>query len=64
MTSVPAPLNFRKSSYSQPTGGNCVEVADAPGVSAIRDTKYRDRGHLLFESPEWRRFVTSVKTDG
>ncbi|WDZ90808.1 DUF397 domain-containing protein [Nocardiopsis sp. HUAS JQ3] len=53
---------WRTSTYTQKD--NCVEVADAPGVSAVRDTKYRDRGHLLFESPEWRRFVDCVKTDG
>jgi hypothetical protein len=53
---------WRTSTYTQQD--NCVEVADAPGASAVRDTKYRDRGHLLFESLEWRRFVDSVKTDG
>lgn len=60
MYSFPIEASWRTSSYTQQQ--NCVEVADAPGVSAVRDTKNRDRGHLLFASPEWRAFIDSVKT--
>jgi hypothetical protein len=48
---------FRKSSYSQPQGGNCVEVADLETVSAVRDTQHRDAGHLVFGHGEWAAFV-------
>ncbi|WP_017543975.1 DUF397 domain-containing protein [Nocardiopsis prasina] len=44
-------LTFRKSSYSNPS--NCVEVADTPGMSAVRDTQNRELGALAFPSTEW-----------
>ncbi|MDA2811570.1 DUF397 domain-containing protein [Nocardiopsis sp. RSe5-2] len=50
---------FRKSSYSQPQ--NCVEVADSPGRSAVRDTKYRSHATLHFPSGEWAAFVRSLR---
>ncbi|WP_083934295.1 DUF397 domain-containing protein [Nocardiopsis baichengensis] len=52
-------LRFRKSSYSTPQ--NCVEVADVPGMSAVRDTMNRQRGHLEFPSAEWTAFLRSLE---
>ncbi|RKS07607.1 uncharacterized protein DUF397 [Nocardiopsis sp. Huas11] len=52
---------FRKSSYSQVS--NCVEVADAPGMSAVRDTKNRETGMLAFSSEEWRALVLTVRQE-
>lgn len=52
---------FRKSSYSQPQAQNCVEVADLPGTSAVRDTQNRHLGHLLFESSDWVGALATVK---
>ncbi|MEU3015874.1 DUF397 domain-containing protein [Nocardiopsis sp. NPDC007018] len=49
----PTELLFRKSSYSQIQSQNCVEVADLPGVSAVRDTQNREAGHLEFPTGEW-----------
>ena len=46
-------LIFRKSSYSQGRTENCVEVADLPSGSAVRDTQNREAGHLMFPSNEW-----------
>lgn len=45
-------LLFRKSSYSQPTSGNCVEVADLLDGAAVRDTQNREAGHLSYPSAE------------
>ncbi|MFB8768809.1 DUF397 domain-containing protein [Nocardiopsis alba] len=53
-------LNFRKSSYSGGRTDNCVEVADTPGTSAIRDTKRRTDGHLPFPTNEWAAFLTTL----
>ncbi|MDA2806688.1 DUF397 domain-containing protein [Nocardiopsis suaedae] len=50
---------FRKSSYSKTN--DCVEVADAPGTSAMRDTRHRDLGSLHFGSPEWQAFIEAAK---
>ena len=33
---------WRKSSYSNGTGGNCAEVADLPNGRAVRDSKHPD----------------------
>ncbi|MEU3017968.1 DUF397 domain-containing protein [Nocardiopsis sp. NPDC007018] len=46
-------LTFRKSSYSGARTQDCVEVADIPGASAVRDTQNCDAGHLEFPTAEW-----------
>lgn len=56
--SIPAEL-FRKSTYSQPQ--NCVEVADLPDGSAVRDTQNRAAGYLMFALAEWAGLVASVR---
>lgn len=52
---------FRKSSYSE--RDNCVEVADLVGGSVVRDSQRPERGHLLFDSTQWRAFLYEVKRD-
>ncbi|QVJ01506.1 DUF397 domain-containing protein [Nocardiopsis eucommiae] len=53
LTSSESHLHFRKSSYSSARGQDCVEVADTPGTSAVRDTQNRELGALAFPSFEW-----------
>ncbi|AVT37457.1 DUF397 domain-containing protein [Plantactinospora sp. BB1] len=54
--------NWRKSTRSGGSGGNCVEVADnLPGVVLVRDSKDRDAGTLAFDADAWRAFVGSAK---
>ncbi|MEV7000721.1 DUF397 domain-containing protein [Streptomyces sp. NPDC093982] len=55
--------SWRKSSYSDGNGGNCVEVADGiPGVIPVRDTKLAsDSPVLLIPSHAWRGFLTSLR---
>ena len=53
-------LTFRKSSYSG-SGDNCVEVADTPGTSAIRDSQNPASGHLTFSSNEWTALLTTAR---
>jgi hypothetical protein len=54
---------WRKSSYSNGSGGECVEVADGqPGVMPVRDSKTSDAGPVLrFRAPAWDAFLTSLK---
>lgn len=52
---------WRKSSYSGGSGGNCVEVADAASVVAVRDTKDRDGGTLTFAAGAWAAFTAALK---
>ncbi|MFE3459156.1 DUF397 domain-containing protein [Nocardiopsis aegyptia] len=61
MTSSVPTLHFRKSSYSQPTGGNCVEVADLPSGAAVRDSQNPAAGHLEVPPAEWSALLATVR---
>jgi len=55
-------MNWRKSSYSNGDGGECVEVADGhPGVMPVRDSKDPDGPALVFTAAAWTAFTTSIK---
>ncbi|WP_330174713.1 DUF397 domain-containing protein [Streptomyces sp. NBC_01498] len=58
----PSAIPWRKSSYSNGDGGNCVEVADRhPGAVLVRDSKIRDSGAVLVVDPAaWADFVATV----
>ncbi|MDX3227249.1 DUF397 domain-containing protein [Streptomyces sp. ME19-01-6] len=56
---------WRKSSYSNADGGECVEVADGhPGIVPVRDSKHPDGPALVFPAPAWSAFVSEIKGDG
>jgi hypothetical protein len=50
---------WRKSSYSA-NSTNCVEVAFAPAVIGVRDTKQRGGGTLVFSCATWAHFRARV----
>ncbi len=53
---------WRKSSRSSSSGGNCVEVAgNLRGVIAIRDSKDPDGPKLAFTPAEWDTFSAGVR---
>jgi hypothetical protein len=52
---------WRKSSYSGNNGGNCVEVAAAPGAVQFRDSKNPDGPRLAFGRKAWEAFASQVK---
>ncbi|MER6997033.1 DUF397 domain-containing protein [Streptomyces sp. NPDC000410] len=53
---------WRTSSYSDGTGGSCVEVADnVPGILPVRDSKAPEGPALAFRAEGWASFVTAVK---
>ncbi|WPB89823.1 DUF397 domain-containing protein [Streptomyces malaysiensis] len=53
---------WRKSSYSNNNGGNCVEVADnLPGVVPVRDSKNPDGPAIPFPTKSWAAFIASLK---
>ncbi|MCW8219036.1 MULTISPECIES: DUF397 domain-containing protein [Streptomyces] len=55
---------WRRSSYSNTQGGDCVEVADGfSGVLLIRDSKRPQGPALAFGVPAWSAFVNEVKVD-
>ncbi|MGW1550192.1 DUF397 domain-containing protein [Streptomyces sp. NPDC002346] len=54
---------WRKSSYSNGDGGNCVEVADgAPDLVPVRDSKITDGPVLVFRACGWMSFIKGVKS--
>ncbi|GAA5612783.1 DUF397 domain-containing protein [Streptomyces platensis] len=56
---------WRKSSYSNGDGGNCVEVADdLPGIVPVRDSKAPHGPAIVFPATAWATFVTAVKDTG
>ncbi|MGI5470145.1 DUF397 domain-containing protein [Streptomyces sp. CA-132043] len=53
--------NWRKSSYSNQDGGNCVEVADRlPGLVPVRDSKDPQGPALFFPADAWSAFVAHI----
>lgn len=53
---------WHKSSYSNASGGECVEVADGiTGLVPVRDSKVPDGPALLFRAAAWAPFVAGLK---
>lgn len=60
------PLNgaaWRKSSYSGSTGGECLEIAEAPHLVAVRDSKDVTRPALHLSRPAFATFVAAAARD-
>lgn len=55
------PHQFRKSTFSPPSDGGCVEVAVGDGVIGVRDSKNRQGPVLVFNPVEWDAFLKAVK---
>ncbi|MBM9507857.1 DUF397 domain-containing protein [Actinacidiphila acididurans] len=53
---------WRKSSYSNQDGGECVEVCDDfANILAVRDSKDPQGPALVFPAESWTAFVSAVK---
>ncbi len=52
---------WRKSSHSAQSEGNCVEVATLPSGVAVRDSKDPDGPVLRFTAEEWHAFLSRVR---
>jgi Domain of unknown function (DUF397) len=55
--------HWRKSSYSGGNGGACVEVGQAPGIVAVRDTTDQKGPALDFSPDAWRKFTKKIKAE-
>ena len=53
--------NWRKSSYSNPNGGECVEVAGDAQAIMVRDTTNRDGFTLSVSASAWLKFTSTIK---
>ncbi|MFI8308220.1 DUF397 domain-containing protein [Streptomyces sp. NPDC085927] len=57
-------VTWRKSSYSNPDGGACLEVSDEfTSVVPVRDSKTPDGPVLVLAAENWTSFVTAVVRD-
>lgn len=53
-----------RSSYSNGSGGNCVEVAaNLPGLVPVRDSKAPHHPAILLTAPAWAPFIASLKAE-
>jgi hypothetical protein len=53
---------WHKSTFSNGSGGNCVEVArNLPGIVAVRDSKHPGGPKLLITRHDWTTFVRGIK---
>ncbi|MFI5807718.1 DUF397 domain-containing protein [Streptomyces sp. NPDC051561] len=60
MTTVVPPI-WRKSSYSNGTGGECVEFAPSTARTAVRDSKFPDGPFFDVTVGAWGEFVRAVQ---
>lgn len=54
-----ASTSWRKSSYSQDGGTDCVEVAFAEREAAVRDSKNTAGAILVLPADSWRHFMNA-----
>lgn len=53
---------WHKSSYSNGSGGDCVEVArNLPRIVAVRDSKDRSGPRLAVSQQAWSAFLQAIK---
>ncbi|HSZ40198.1 MAG TPA: DUF397 domain-containing protein [Trebonia sp.] len=53
--------NWRKSSYSGDSGGNCVELGQSAHGVLVRDTKDGGACVLTIPTDSWRAFLQTIK---
>ncbi|HEX4834597.1 MAG TPA: DUF397 domain-containing protein [Trebonia sp.] len=53
--------DWRKSSYSQSTGGQCVECGTGAGSVLVRDTTDRAGATLSVPANAWAAFLAAVR---
>jgi hypothetical protein len=54
-------MDWRKSTYSDSNGGNCVETASGSDVILVRDTADCDGATLSVPAETWRAFTDSLR---
>ncbi|MEU5668097.1 DUF397 domain-containing protein [Streptomyces longwoodensis] len=52
--------SWRRSSFSDAAGNQCVEVARRPHDVMVRDSKDLSAGFLTFSATAWSRFTVST----
>ncbi|GCD94015.1 DUF397 domain-containing protein [Embleya hyalina] len=53
---------WRKSTYTNPDGGACVEVGgNFPGIVPVRDSRALAVGHLMIDAASWAALTASLR---
>ncbi|MFD0414083.1 DUF397 domain-containing protein [Streptomyces sp. NPDC127108] len=58
---LPPTIRWRKSSYSNGMGGECLEVASLLGDIAVRDSKVISGPWITVGTGAWESFVAAVR---
>ncbi len=53
--------DWRKSTFSNDSGGDCVELACGNGAILVRDTTDRQGPALTFSAAAWETFTASLR---
>ncbi|MFF8912117.1 DUF397 domain-containing protein [Streptomyces sp. NPDC015032] len=61
MSLPPITARWRKSSYSNGAGGECIEVANLHSTVGVRDSKQPHGPHIAVRHSAWALFVTSLR---
>lgn len=56
-----ADSDFRKSSFSNSSGGHCLLVAEKEGIVAVRNSKDPTKKTIVFTRDEWSAFIRGAK---
>ncbi|GAV38304.1 DUF397 domain-containing protein [Streptomyces acidiscabies] len=59
-TAVAPEAAWRRSTYSDQSGGNCVEIADLSGQVGMRDSKAKRGPAVLVSDSAFEAFVESL----
>ncbi|MBB0245285.1 DUF397 domain-containing protein [Streptomyces alkaliphilus] len=61
---APIPGKWRRSSYSGPEGGSCVEVMDGHSSAVpVRDSKKPRGAVLTFTPASWTAFIATARVE-
>lgn len=53
-------IPWRRSSYSNGMGGECLEMAPLAGVIAVRDSKVISGPQLTLSAATWKNFIGTI----
>ncbi|MGW2566935.1 DUF397 domain-containing protein [Streptomyces sp. NPDC001537] len=53
-------IQWRKSSYSNGMGGECLEMAALAGAIAVRDSKVTSGPRLTLSRATWKNFIGAI----
>ena len=61
MNDHPQPLTWRKSSFTGPNGGTCVEIAETNTGVLVRNSNHPDAGTITFTRSELAAWINGCK---